>query len=579
MRVAVHTARVERVAELVADVVAVRLRGRAAGTGRRFGQVREGRAELLVVGVDRVAEVVLGADQLALHHLQRLVDHVVGQPAAVGEARVVAVEHAQPLGVGGRFDGRVEAQLLRRPHRRRLVEALDALQEDVDEVVARLVRRVDLVDRLDELRQLGVGHVLEELRVVPGGRRVEPVLVLLRVDDLVDERVAQPGDLRPVAARVLALGRRPDADHRLVLRLGDHVGRHLEGYGVDVVALERVPAHLGEVTAVQQVEDAQVQEERVVGLAGEGRRAVGQLVHGLVAQLAVVRHGRLADVGRGHRHVVRELRLRHQALLAQLDEVDVVRLRDVQIRVVQAVDGSRVVEEGVLVLRVRAERVPEDQLALRVTVVVDVEVVLRVLRERVEVGSAGRFLERDPVGHERGRVRLVRADERVDVGVVVLRLPRDQRGLPVAGGGGRPRFQHGHTGRRESSGGQRAAEQGGEAPARRALGGEGGHTVPAQRASRSAVRAFVHLSVHPSIRPSVRAFGCAAGPPDCRPGIRRSRRGGLVGAENFLRAVRGRGGGRHADRRTAVVFVAVRPAFSGRRSVIPSEDVIAPNDQ
>ena len=243
------------------------------------------------------------------------------------------------------------------------------------------------------------------------------------------------------------------------------LGRHLEGDRVDVVALEGVVADLGEVSAVQQVEDPQVQEERVVGLAGEGRRPpLGELVHRLVAQLAVVRHRRLADVRRRHRHIVGDLRPVRHLLVAQLDQLDVVRLRDVEVRIVQAGDRARVVEERLVVLRVRLERVPEQQVALAVTVVVDVQVVLGVLGEREEVRSAGRFLERDPVGDDRRRVRMVRADERVHVGVVVLGLPRDQRGLPVAGGGGRPRFQRGHACGRERSCGQRPADECRNAP-------------------------------------------------------------------------------------------------------------------
>ena len=75
---------------------------------------------------------------------------------------------------------------------------------------------------------------------------------------------------------------RPDADDRVARRvaLERHVlERHLQRDGVDVVAGERVLADLGQVAAVEQVEDAQVEEERVVGLAGEdlpAARAAGR---------------------------------------------------------------------------------------------------------------------------------------------------------------------------------------------------------------------------------------------------------------------------------------------------------------
>src|SRR5262249_57439284 len=76
------------------------------------------------------------------------------------------------------------------------------------------------------------------------------------------------------------------------------------------------------------------------------------------------------------------------------------------------------------------------EVGLRVTVVVDVDVIAGVGRELVEVRPARRGLERQPVRHQRGGALLVGADERVHVGVVVLRLPGDERCLTVAGGYG-----------------------------------------------------------------------------------------------------------------------------------------------
>src|SRR5205823_3327190 len=73
-----------------------------------------------------------------------------------------------------------------------------------------------------------------------------------------------------------------------------------------------------------------------------------------------------------------------------------------------------------------------DDVGLAITVVVDVDVVERAVRERVEVGTARRLLERDPVADEGDRVRLVRADERVQVGPVGLWIRRDQGGLAMA---------------------------------------------------------------------------------------------------------------------------------------------------
>ena len=66
---------------------------------------------------------------------------------------------------------------------------------------------------------------------------------------------------------------------------------------------------------------------------------------------------------------------------------------------------------------------------------VDVDLVLRVRRERVVVRAGRRILTRDPVGDDRHGVRLVRAPERVQVRVVGARILRDQRRLTVARGG------------------------------------------------------------------------------------------------------------------------------------------------
>jgi hypothetical protein len=323
----------------------------------RQRDVREGRAERLVAGVDAVTETGDGrlggtrrAHEHALEDLQRDVDDVVLQAAAVREAAEVATDGAETAEarVTGllRRDADVEAQVLGRHgagadrvevegvqvgvQHARARAAEGAAGEDVlgeageeggGEVVAlgrrstQLVRVVDLVDRLDEDRDLGVLHLGEELAVRVRRGPVEEVLEVGRHDRLVDERVAQARDLheRPGLRRCVAvlvdggggrrvvvqqdavLGprrRRPDADDRVgsgvavrdELGLGD-----LERHGVDVVAGQAVVAGLGQVAAVQQVEDAQVEEERVVRRTGEGL-ATGDRGRGdgLVAQVGVV---------------------------------------------------------------------------------------------------------------------------------------------------------------------------------------------------------------------------------------------------------------------------------------------------
>src|SRR5581483_6590108 len=72
---------------------------------------------------------------------------------------------------------------------------------------------------------------------------------------------------------------------------------------------------------------------------------------------------------------------------------------------------------------------------------VDVDVVAGRLREGVVVRPRRRVLARDPVGDDRDRARLVRAAEHVQVRVVRGRIFRDQRRLPVTGGGARARVE------------------------------------------------------------------------------------------------------------------------------------------
>ena len=89
-----------------------RVLGHRAGVRQR--QVRERLPELGVVLVDRVAEVVGVAGQLAVDDLQRDVDDVVRQPATVREPVVVATEDAEPVRRSGRPDRLgVEPQLSR----------------------------------------------------------------------------------------------------------------------------------------------------------------------------------------------------------------------------------------------------------------------------------------------------------------------------------------------------------------------------------------------------------------------------------------------------------------------------------
>ena len=69
-----------------------------------------------------------------------------------------------------------------------------------------------------------------------------------------------------------------------------------------------------------------------------------------------------------------------------------------------------------------------------VAVIVDVELVQDVVPEFVEVGTAGRRLERDPVRDQRDRVGCVGAHKGIDIRIVRERVRGDERRLAMARG-------------------------------------------------------------------------------------------------------------------------------------------------
>ena len=186
-----------------------------------------------------------------------------------------------------------------------------------------------------------------------------------------------------------------------------------------------------------EVEDrAEVDVERVVDLAGVDLAAARERPDRRAHQGAVVRRRARADRdGRG-RDVLGERRPRaaaDDAAAALVDAGDAVELRPVPVRVRERVDRARVVEERVRVPGLGAEAELVADVLVAVAGVVDLQLVEDVVAEAVEVRAARRLLERDVVREDRDRVRLVRAHERVDVGVVGDRILRDQRRLSVAG--------------------------------------------------------------------------------------------------------------------------------------------------
>jgi hypothetical protein len=94
-------------------------------------------------------------------------------------------------------------------------------------------------------------------------------------------------------------------------------------------------------------------------------------------------------------------------VLAATDLGEVVGLTAVEVRAVDAVDRTRVVEERSRVGVGRRERELVGDLRAPVVVVVDVDRVGDVVAELEEVRAAGGILERDVVGDDRDGVRPV----------------------------------------------------------------------------------------------------------------------------------------------------------------------------
>ena len=188
----------------------------------------------------------------------------------------------------------------------------------------------------------------------------------------------------------------------------------------------------------RQVEDrAEVDEERIVTLAGKHLAATRQRGDCGRCKRVVVRRRARADVVGRRRCVVHEhdrlvlAALLDLAVLLEVDERDAVGLRAVPVRVAERRDRARVVEERVRVPRRRREAELVADVVLTVTRVVDLDLVEHGVVEAREVRPAGRSLERDVVRDERDLARVVRTDERVQVGVVGARVLADQRRLRV----------------------------------------------------------------------------------------------------------------------------------------------------
>ena len=176
-------------------------------------------------------------------------------------------------------------------HVRRLVQPGNARQEDRHQVVARRRRRLDAEERGQQLRHFGIEHERQRRGVLRRLERVERVLRAARNHDFVDERIAEARHLHVVAAlcfswpppRLVTDGRLA-VDHtpmtalrsrrrrrpRAVAR--ERRDRHFDRDRVHVEAGERVGVVRVGRRHGEQVEDVQIDEERIVALAGEHLR-------------------------------------------------------------------------------------------------------------------------------------------------------------------------------------------------------------------------------------------------------------------------------------------------------------------
>ena len=179
--------------------------------------------------------------------------------------------------------------------------------------------------------------------------------------------------------------------------------------------------------------------------------------HGARGHLRVVGDRLRPDVVGRDRHARRDLARAAQLAVAVGLAVEVVRLDEVDVRVVDGVDRRRRVQERARVAEALLELPAVGDVLAPVAGVVDLDVVARPRIELAEVRAARRVLERDPVRDDRQAARRVRRRERVEVGVVGRRIGEDRRRLPVAGAddarhGERPGRERGHRGRAQDGG-------------------------------------------------------------------------------------------------------------------------------
>ena len=262
--------------------------------------IGERREERLVVAVDAVAELRVDAGverrrerRRAGHRAQRDVDHVVGEPAAVREARRRR-----------RRARRADSGCATARSRRSAAASPTAARSGgwfspgmpVRKIVTRSLRGVggDWMPKSAESSFGTSGSVTKPQRGGVAGRleRVERVLGAARDDDLVDERLAEPRHLHEVAVVLLAARRRASSPtagwpwtRRRSTAFGSArrrrpraVGASARAIGTSIaIVCTLKPASESAVVGVgrrhgEQVEHVQIDEERIVALAGEHLR-------------------------------------------------------------------------------------------------------------------------------------------------------------------------------------------------------------------------------------------------------------------------------------------------------------------
>ena len=225
---------------------------------------------------------------------------------------------------------------------------------------------------MDQPRWFGIEHERCELLIVLRVRRIEAVLLAKRDDHFVDERHAETRHPNPILLVVIPIAimavlgptvvdrmividseastqrRGIDADNRIRVRgVGARAAvvrqqglRHLQRDRMGVQSLESIDARGGrqrnqvgriERPEAEQVEDGpEIHKERVVALAGEHLRAVGQGVDSRIRERLVSRCGTHADIDRRRGQASAEYRA-----AVPIDPRHRVCLPDVEVRIVQ----------------------------------------------------------------------------------------------------------------------------------------------------------------------------------------------------------------------------------------------------